>query len=106
MKRVTGKLGNMRKPQDFVVYPPSNKGNIIVQSDKAIGIFDIKTGKGVLNTKGCYFPHLESRLGAIPYIFPKEFVLQCIINYQEEGSLIGVHPETGGPVFMGKVTEI
>lgn len=105
MKQVTARLGNMRKPQDFVVYPPSDKGNIIVQSDKSIGAFDIRTGKGVLNTKGCYFPHLNSICGATPYIFPDAFVLQCIANYQEEGSLIGTHPETG-PVYMGKVTEI
>lgn len=105
MKTVIAKLGNMRKPQEFVVYPPSNKGNIIVQSDKAIGAFDIKTGEGLLNIKGCYFPHLNRACGAQPYTFPKDFVLQCIGAYTETGSLIGNHPVTG-PIYMGTVTEI
>ena len=105
MKQVTAKLGNMRKPQDFVVYPPSDKGNIIVQSDKSIGAFDIRTGEGMLNTKGCYFPHLNAICGAIPFTFPDDFVLKCIANYQEEGSLIGTHPITG-PIYMGSVKEI
>jgi len=105
MKSVTAKLGNMRKPQEFVVYPPSDKGNVIFQSDRAIGAFDIKTGEGVLNTKGCYFPHLNQICGARPYTFPQDFVLQCIGAYTETGSLIGTHPITGS-IYMGAVKEI
>lgn len=105
MKTVTAKLGTMRKPQEFVVYPPSDKGRVIFQSDKAIGAFDIKTGEGILNTKGCYFPHLNQALGAQPYTFPQDFVLQCIGAYMGTGSLIGTHPVTGA-IYMGTVTEI
>jgi len=105
MKLVTAKLSNMRKEQDFIVYPTSNKGNVIVQSDKSIGAFDIKTGEGVLNTKGCYFPHLQPLCGAKPYKFPTDFVLQCITSQYEEGDLIGVSAITN-KVIMGTVTEI
>lgn len=104
-KLVIAKLGNMRKPQEFVVYPTSDKGNVIVQSDKSIGAFDIKTGDGVLNTKGCYFPHLNQICGAVPFTFPTEFVLQCIGKQYDEGDLIGTSPITG-PVYMGTVKEI
>jgi len=103
--RIKAKLGNMRKPQEFIVYPRSNKDNIIVQSDKAIGCFDATTGEGFLNTKGCYFPHLSQFMGAIPYTFPTDFVAKCIANEYETGDLIGIHPETGR-VYMGTVTEI
>ena len=102
---VTAKLGNMRKPQEFIVYPRSDRENIIVQSDKSIGSFDAKTGIGVLNTKGCYFPHLQRFCGAVPFTFPTDFVAQCIANEYEKGDLIGIAPITG-PVYMGSVTEI
>ena len=61
MKHVTAKLGNMRKSQDFIVYPhQEGSDKIVVQSDKSIGMIDPKTGTGILNTKGCYFPHLKN----------------------------------------------
>lgn len=71
--RVKGKLGTQRKEVTWSVQPCSD-GTIIVQSDKAIGQFDFKTRKGVLNIKGCYFLHLNAVLGAKPYEFPAEFV--------------------------------
>ena len=102
---VTAKIGNMRKEQEFIVYPTSDQGNVIVQSDKSIGSFDAKTGKGILNTKSCYFPHLNIFCGAKPYTFPTDFVVKCIAKQFEEGDLIGNSPITG-PVYMGTVTEI
>lgn len=77
MSRVEAKLHTMRKPQSFHVSPTSD-GRVMVQSDKSIGMFDFRTGKGVLNTKGCYFPHLNKVLGAFPYTFPPEFVSACL----------------------------
>ncbi len=76
-RNVTAQLGNMRKPQEFTVYPKTGDGRIIVQSDKSIGQFDPETGKGVLNTRGCYFPHLSGALGAQEYDFPDDFVEKC-----------------------------
>lgn len=70
---VVGKLAKMRKPQTFSVMPRSD-GTIQVQSDKSIGVFDFRTRKGVLNTKGCYFPHLNAVLGAVEFEFPVDFV--------------------------------
>lgn len=75
--RVVAKIANMRKPQDFSVSPMSD-GRIMVQSDKSIGTFDFRTCKGVLNTKGCHFPHLHPALGAAEFEFPPEFVKECL----------------------------
>lgn len=77
MKRVTAKLGNMRKPRDWLVRP-TDDGRIMVQAENAIGLFDFRTRQGVLNTKGGYFPHLNPMLGAKPFEFPAEFVSACL----------------------------
>lgn len=101
--KVTAKLGNMRKPQEFVV-TRTDKGRYIVQSDKSIGAFG-DDSFGLLNIKGCYFTHLNQELGAKPYQFPAQFVSECIEACVHEGDLIGRSPTTG-PVYMGAVTEI
>lgn len=74
---VVGKLHKMRKAQEFTVQPASD-GTLFVQSDKSIGKFDFKTGKGVLNVKGSYFPHLSPVLGAFAFEFPTDFVKACL----------------------------
>lgn len=76
-QQVVGKLAKMRKPQKFSVHPRSD-GTIQVQSDKSIGVFDFRTRKGVLNTKGSYFPHLSPALGAVEFEFPADFVKACL----------------------------
>jgi hypothetical protein len=86
IKKVTAKLGKMRKPQEFVVYPKSegDRGRLKVQSDKSIGIFDPSTGEGLLNIKSSY--HFT---GAEPFTFPKEFVEECIAAQPKKGDTIG-----------------
>ncbi len=45
-----GKFSGMRKPQDFIVYPMQDSGEIIdIQSDHRFGQIDLATGKGVLS---------------------------------------------------------
>ena len=101
MRNIEAKLGKMRKPQSFTVYPRSTSAKpgdnrIIVQSNKSIGMFDPETGEGVLNTKGSYFPHLA--LGA-PFQFPTEFVKACIEAQPKSGELIGSSSITG-PIYV------
>lgn len=88
IKIVVAKLGKMRKPQEFVVYPKSegDGGFLKVQSDKSIGIFDPSTGEGKLNIKGSYFPDL---MKAEPFTFPKDFVEECIAAQPKKGDTIG-----------------
>lgn len=94
IKLVSAKLGRMRKPQQFIVYPSSRTDNddLVVQSDKSIGRFNPETGKGVLNTKGQYFPHLSL---ASEFQFPMDFVKECIDAQPRSGDIIGASPVTG-----------
>lgn len=91
LKSFDFKLGNMRKPQNWVVCPVSNNtdGSIYVQSDKSIGKFNPETGEGVLNTKGRYFMHLNQIMGAQPFTFPKEFIELAKANGWTKGEHIG-----------------
>ncbi len=57
-RTVTAKLGNMKKAKDFVVRR-DQKGHYLVQAKNVIGKFDGK-GRGLLNTKGGYFHHLDT----------------------------------------------
>ena len=100
---IKAKLGNMRKEQDFIC-SKTDKGNYLVQSDKSIGMFNAE-GRGVLNVRGCYFPHLSPALGAKPYEFPTWFVAQVREFYPEVGELIGTLPD-GGAVYYGGTHEI
>lgn len=70
---VTGKFLNMRKEQEFTVCP-KGENQALIQSDKSIGLLDLTTGKGMLNTKGKYFAHLNKVFGAVDFDFPQEFV--------------------------------
>jgi hypothetical protein len=51
------KLPNMRKPQDFIVYPISKKQDweeINIQSENRFGRLNLLTGKGVMSTPKGY----------------------------------------------------
>jgi hypothetical protein len=97
IKTVTAKLATMRKPQEFVIYPPDfSKPDqpifVTVQSDKAIGRFDPTTGKGVLNYRGSnskYFMHLVKFMGAEDFQFPVEFVKEVMDAIPSKGDEIG-----------------
>jgi len=97
MKQVWGKLGKMRKAQDFVVFADEN-GDLNIQSDKSIGIIRKDSNKGILNTKGCYFMHLNKFMGAVDYEFPAEFVEQCKEACVHKGDSMG-----GSVIFGGTV---
>lgn len=51
MASINLKLGNMRKAQNFTIYPfREGDTHIIIQSDKRIARIDIKTGKGLVSS--------------------------------------------------------
>ena len=61
MANITLKFGNMRKAQDFTIYPfDKNSVSIIIQSDKTIASIDHVTGEMKYNSRpgGAYFIHL------------------------------------------------
>lgn len=98
---VVGKLGSMRKDQEFTVRPRSD-GTILVQSDKSIGVFNFRTGKGMLNTKGHYFTDLSPGSGVVAFEFPAEFVAACL----EACPPLGSETKVGGVTFVNTVKVI
>lgn len=78
---VTGKLGNMRKPVVWVLYPERAEGQrvAIIQSDKRIAAVNLDTGDTVLSDgKGGHpsFQKLNPLLGATKCICPSELLEQ------------------------------
>jgi hypothetical protein len=98
---VRAKLAGQRKARDWHI-TPCNDGTILVQSDGAIGRFDFRTRKGVINIKGGYFPHLSSVMGAKPYEFPAEFVRLALEACPAEDSVT----EVGGIIIENTVKVI
>jgi len=69
---VEAKFFGMRKPQTFLPHRASGvQGQVIVQSDKCIGVIDLATGAGRFTKRGCYFVHLAM---AEPVQYPPDFV--------------------------------
>lgn len=99
---VVGKLASMRKPQRFTVQPMSD-GNVMVQSDKSIGWYDPVTKRGLLNTKGCYFPHLSLATGAKYYDYPADFVTLCSEAMLPRGETTKL---AGGAVILQNTIEV
>ena len=80
MKKVYGKIGNMRKEKDFVVYPfAEGATGLKVQSDNRIAYIDLATGKGIVSDgKNGHqgFIKLNPALGAKMYDIPENFMTQ------------------------------
>lgn len=76
---VTGKIGNMRKSVDWVVYPVQDPDERTIQSDKRIARVNLQTGKVTLSDgKGGHqgFYKLNLHMGAKEYDCPKEILDQ------------------------------
>lgn len=76
-KSVVGKIGGLRKERSFSVRPCSD-GELMISTTDAIGKFDFRTRKGVLNTKRGGFIALTKLAGAREFEFPAEFVTACL----------------------------
>lgn len=96
MKFVTLKLGNMRKPQDFTVYPQAKgvegQSEITFQSDSRIAQINTTTGAGVLSDgKGGHqgFAKLIKVLGAKDITVSQEVIQQLKDAQPKSGQQIG-----------------
>lgn len=88
---VIAKLGAMKKNREWSVMPIEGGSRILVQADGAIGVFQFRTGKGKLCTRGGYFPHLAI---AKPFQFPAEFIQQCLAVWPSLGLRLVLRAET------------
>lgn len=78
---ITAKLGNMKKAQEFVIYPVSNTAphEVTIQSDKRIARVNLNTSKAMLSSgKGGHqgFMQLSPALGAVEVDVTPELVEQ------------------------------
>ena len=96
IQRLSLKLGNMRRPQDFVVYPNRSQGapetDLLIQSDKRIARIDLATGEGMLSSgKGGHpgFHTLSPVLGAMPIKVDAETLETLKAAQPKSGDKIG-----------------
>lgn len=101
MKRITAKLGNMRKAESFIVYPRATNATddkLTIQSEHRICQFDPATGKGVLSvyrSSGAYFLHLSKALGATEITVPAEVIAAATEGQPKSGDVVGSSPICG-----------
>lgn len=93
MKQITAKLGNMRKAQEFIVYPASKlldeSTKITIQSDKRIAQFDTVTGEGKLSVQrpnGAYFHDL---FFGTDVVVPQDVIAAALAAQPKSGDEIG-----------------
>lgn len=91
IKQVSLKLGNMRKPEEFVVYPrAADSPTVTVQSSHRIGQFRVADGVGVFSayrSGGAYSIHLS--LGATPVVLDPVVLAEILGAVPNSGDEIG-----------------
>lgn len=94
-KHIELKVGNMVKPQSFILYPYSGGDTIYLQSDKRWITANLRTGAGHINAKGCNYPtSLRMSLNPLAIQLPAEAIkeLQGYLWHNEgkQGMIAGV----------------
>jgi len=96
MKHFELKLGNMRKAQDFIVYPRSYneqgpEPTIFIQSDKRCAEINTETGEGLLSTAGGHpgFLKLSNVFNPLPIKVDMETVALLTDSQPKSGDKIG-----------------
>jgi hypothetical protein len=95
IRRAMAKFGNMRKMEDFIVYPrPTNVGpeynTLTIQSSHRIAKFDATTGVGLLSayrSGGAYFHDLL--FNTMPITVPADLLKQFNDAQPKSGDVIG-----------------
>lgn len=91
-KSVTCKLGNMKKDQRWVIYPPGEDKNLVmIQCDKRIAQVNLTTGKAILSDgKNGHngFVKLSKFLGAMDVDVPADVLKQLQDNPVPSGPVI------------------
>ncbi len=86
---VDGAFDNMRKPQEWVIYPVQGD-TVKIQCENRIARFSLIDGKGVISKarpSGAYNIDLMESLGAKPYQFPMALV-EAINESPVSGNLV------------------
>jgi hypothetical protein len=71
-KYVTLQVANMRKPQEFILYPYDGGDTINLQSDKRFAQVNLRTGKGIINRQNKdYANSITLMMTPVPFELPE-----------------------------------
>lgn len=95
MKDYTFKAGNMKKEQEFTLYPYTGGDYIYLQSDKRFARVNLKTGIGVMNgSNKNYANSITLQMNPMPFTLPDDIktAIQSYLWHNEgkEGNIKGV----------------
>lgn len=98
VKTITAKLGTMRKPVEWIVYPRAvTSTKVTIQSDTRIASFDPVTGLGMLSRAGrSYFIDLLPMRGATEIAVPAGIIEMILDAQPKPGDAIGPGVYIGG----------
>lgn len=92
-KRFFMKVANMRKEQDFILYPYNGDDKICIQSDGRFAIVSLSTGRGIIDSKNHNYPNsITLTRSNISFEMP-ENILNDIKEYLKINS--GIQKEFG-----------
>lgn len=94
-KQVTFKVANMRKEQEFILYPYSGDDTIYLQSDKRFARVNLRTGEGIIDSKNHNYPNsVTLAISNLPFQLPEDIKtdLQGYLwhNNGKDGNISGV----------------
>lgn len=98
MDMINAKFANMRKEEEFTVYPKGDTDTQIqLQSDHRCAIIDIATGKGVVSKYVAAYPRfVHCQFDAFPIQVDQNFVARCLALQPQKGDKL-----LGGILVIG-----
>lgn len=104
MKSYKFKTANMKKEQDFTLYPYTGGDYIYLQSDKRFSRFNLRTGQGFINARGRnYANSIDLQICPIPATLPEHIKLEIQAylwhNDGKQGNIGGVCYFDNKPLF-------
>ena len=95
MRDYTFKTANMKKEQDFTLYPYDGGDYIYLQSDKRFSRFNLRTGEGIINaTNRNYANSIYLQMEPLKATLPEDIkiAIQAKLwhNAGKEGNINGV----------------
>ena len=77
MKDYTFKAGNMKKEQEFTLYPYTGGDYIFLQSDKRFARVNLRSGIGIMNAKNTnYANSIKMQIDPLPFTLPEDIKTQ------------------------------
>ena len=89
IKTVTTKFGNMRKAQEFVVYPNSTPEEVFVQSDTVYARINRQTGEARFVNNKNRNNSVGLMLSGSNIVVPMDIVAQFVAAIPKSGDRIG-----------------